>query len=653
MPHYCAMSAASPELRVPPGLARRYTVQGLLGRGGMGAVFRAVDLELHRTVALKVVTAPLDDETRERQQREARALARVSSPHVVRVFDWGISDGEPYICMELVEGEPLHHLLAESPLDAAAVVRALDGALAGLIALHAEGLVHRDVKPANLIVRPDGQATLVDFGMVANAEGSMLTTPGIALGTPRFMAPELVGGARATAASDLFALAATGFEAATGQSIHVPGSTLTAIISALARGTYRDRARGLLAGSPLAPCLLAGLAVLPHDRPADAAAMRLQLAQAVPEARAGLTPLAGLPVPAATAVDPPPRPRKKAARPEVPRPTRDSTPRRSDVAALATAMVLIALASIALVATRPLRPPASPSASPRAAPVVAWLAEQESAWLLARSPADDLRIARAVLARLAALPAPERSPLSHGFSEALHIQAGAVGWRAIEEHRRWFEGYPAWLREHLPGGTRAAFVAERRGKLTAAQLASLRSLVRDGLAISTDHALALPWLPISYRHELSLGWNLLRIADAAYDTGLLTQTEVLAWVDRLRARAGDRPGIRFACCLFVFRRNRMELEGGGDLLDLVRELDRACVKDATLIADLEALSSMNVASCELCEFERSQGRAPRPAALGVLASMRTRIADHLAALRGGPQEVGGLDECLRKLEVKR
>jgi hypothetical protein len=197
---------------LPAELKGRYAAERLLGEGGFGRVVLARDLELARTVAIKVLSEELgDEEVRARFLREARVTAQVVHPHVVRVFGHGITDrGVPYIVYEQVEGTDLA-ALARRPLALERVqrwARELAGALA---AAHAQEVVHRDVKPGNVLVRTvDDASVLCDFGLARLAEGrTMLTAEGVLVGTPVFMAPELWKGQPPTPASDQFAWAVT------------------------------------------------------------------------------------------------------------------------------------------------------------------------------------------------------------------------------------------------------------------------------------------------------------------------------------------------------------------------------------------------------------------------------------------------------------
>ncbi|MCX4503090.1 serine/threonine-protein kinase [Streptomyces anulatus] len=209
------MSAEAPSGRVIDG---RFTLVERLGSGGMGMVWRARDEALHRDVALKEVRPPdpalaeYDPEgartLRARVLREARALARVDHPNVVTVHhivDPG-EDGYPWIVMELVAGSSLHDRLAAGPMEPAEAAELGRGILSALRAAHASGIQHRDVKPANVLLRADGRPVLTDFGIAAIRESTSLTMTGALIGSPDYIAPERIRGTEGDPSSDLWSL---------------------------------------------------------------------------------------------------------------------------------------------------------------------------------------------------------------------------------------------------------------------------------------------------------------------------------------------------------------------------------------------------------------------------------------------------------------
>lgn len=202
-------------------LTDRYVLEEELASGGMGGLWLARDEVLGRPVAVKVLHDHLarDDDLLERFRLEAVAAARLSHPAVVRVFDTGIDDGVCFIVMELVEGQSVADLLAERraipPVEASRIVR---GVLQALAHAHREGVIHRDVKPGNILLGRDGTVKLADFGIAkaAFAEGDVTTT-GDLLGTSRYLSPEQVTGAEVDERSDLYAAGIVLYELLTGR----------------------------------------------------------------------------------------------------------------------------------------------------------------------------------------------------------------------------------------------------------------------------------------------------------------------------------------------------------------------------------------------------------------------------------------------------
>jgi serine/threonine protein kinase len=198
----------------------RYVVEKTIGRGGMATVELARDTELDRLVAVKRLFAWLvsDEIFRERFLREARMAAALSHPNLVAVFDVGEEDGLPYIVMEYVEGETLADLMRRSGrVDPGQAVDLLLQVCAGLEHAHAAGLVHRDIKPQNLLVRSDGVAKIADFGIARTLQATRLTQVGTVLGTAAYLAPEQAAGERVTAAADIYSLGAVGYELLSGR----------------------------------------------------------------------------------------------------------------------------------------------------------------------------------------------------------------------------------------------------------------------------------------------------------------------------------------------------------------------------------------------------------------------------------------------------
>ena len=222
-------------------IAGRYRLEGQLGVGGMGTVWRAHDEVLGRPVAVKEVTFPPGvseaerDVLRERTRREGRAAARLDHPSAVTVYDVAEQDGAPYLVMELVEARTLSETVTQDgPLTPQRTAEVGLAVLGALEAAHARGIVHRDVKPANVLLRPDGRVVLTDFGIATFVGDSSLTSTGLVLGSPSYIAPERAQGAPPGPPSDLWSLGATLFTAVEGRPPFDKGEpliTLTAVIS--------------------------------------------------------------------------------------------------------------------------------------------------------------------------------------------------------------------------------------------------------------------------------------------------------------------------------------------------------------------------------------------------------------------------------------
>ena len=222
-------------------LAGRYRLRAVIGRGGMGAVWRARDELLNRDVAVKEIIWPLEMDEAERETvrrravREAQMLARLRHPNVVGVYDFFGEDDNPAIVMELVPFQSLRDTVRDvGSLPPARVARIGLGVLAGLRAAHQAGVVHRDVKPANILLGPEDRVVLTDFGIAKAVDSPTLTTSGILIGSPSYLAPERARGEPADAAADLWGLGASLYWAVEGKApFERPGvlASLTAVVS--------------------------------------------------------------------------------------------------------------------------------------------------------------------------------------------------------------------------------------------------------------------------------------------------------------------------------------------------------------------------------------------------------------------------------------
>ena len=295
----------------PTRIGNRYRLEERIGAGAMGAVWLGTDELLNRPVALKELlaaavrpTAPGVDgveESRQRLMREGRIGARLQHPHVISMFDVVIHDERPWLVMEYLPSQSLAAVLSAKgpmdPLEAADVGRQVAD---GLAAAHLAGVVHRDVKPGNVLIGEDGCVKLTDFGVSRAVDDVQLTRTGLIAGTPAFLAPEIARGHEPAAPSDVFALGATLYAAVEGIPPFGLDENAYALLHKVATGEVDPPQQA----GPLAPVLMRLLAKEPEDRP-TAAQARDQLAL--------VTAGKGEAVTAATAVAPRPAVRADAA----------------------------------------------------------------------------------------------------------------------------------------------------------------------------------------------------------------------------------------------------------------------------------------------------------------------------------------------------
>lgn len=374
-------------------LGSRYTLRSRVAVGGMGEVWRAEDTVLHREVAVKVLKSDLsgDPTFLDRFRAEARHTAALAHPGIASVFDYGeaTTDGSEqtntaYLVMELIDGEPMSALLARdgrlSPDQALDILAQTAQALG---AAHAAGVIHRDVKPGNILIRPDGTVKITDFGIARAVNAAPVTATGMVMGTSYYLSPEQAGGQLVTPASDLYSLGVVGYEALTGHRpftgdnplavamMHireepaalpsdVPGPARAVIDRAMAKDpaarfptaeTMAEAATAARAGAPWGPQPTEGIGVLPPVT--DLAATSV-----LPTAASAATPPS--PAPPADPISPDDR---VAAAPPPP-PT--AAGRRPGLAVLLLAALLAFLlfAVLAHLATRRLRGEPSGRATP-------------------------------------------------------------------------------------------------------------------------------------------------------------------------------------------------------------------------------------------------------------------------------------------------
>jgi len=214
----------------------RYKVLERIGKGGMGVVYRALHVGLNKPVAIKFLPANLrigDKEALERFLREIRACTDLNHPNIIRIYDTGEMNGQPYYVMEMVEGRTFKTLLMEEgPRPAIQVLEILVQILDALQFCHERGMVHRDIKPHNLMIDDSSRVTLMDFGLVKSVNRTIITLSGKIVGSPHYVSPELIEGHAAGPRSDLFSLGAVAYELLTGQRAF-PGSSLKEIGNAI------------------------------------------------------------------------------------------------------------------------------------------------------------------------------------------------------------------------------------------------------------------------------------------------------------------------------------------------------------------------------------------------------------------------------------
>jgi serine/threonine-protein kinase len=253
----------------------KYKITGLLGKGGMGEVYQAYDTAKGRTVALKILSDQFSrDETfRTRFLRESHAAAILQEPHVIPIHDWGEIDGSMYIDMRLVQGQTLHDLIKLGPLEPARAVSIISQIASALDAAHDERLIHRDVKPQNIIVTSADFGYLVDFG-IAEAKGdTRLTMTGTHIGSFAYMAPERFLDQGVTAAVDVYALACVLYEALTARSPFLSDSMEQVIAAHISSPPPRPSLVNPNVPASLDEVIARGMAKDPDDRYGSAGAL--------------------------------------------------------------------------------------------------------------------------------------------------------------------------------------------------------------------------------------------------------------------------------------------------------------------------------------------------------------------------------------------
>ena len=465
----------------------RYRLDAVLGRGGMGVVWAGIDTLLERPVALKEIRFPpaLDDDERDRYQgrvlREARAAARLNHRGVVTVYDVVDEGDQPYIVMELVRAPSLAEVVAEhGPLPPSQVAGIGAGIAEALAAAHRAGIVHRDVKPGNVLVPDHGPARLTDFGIASVTDDTAVTTTQRLVGSPSYMSPEQAANGTVDEATDRWSLGATLYYAVEGVAPYDRGEaipTLTSVLSDPPRPPERAGALG--------PALLALLAKQPDERPSDEQLVRRLRAASVAPAEPQHQPPTAPNDPSTTAVI-----RNPAVAPPVAAgaafPVGGGRPRSRALVALAGVIALLVVAAgvaLFLAHRTPTRPGtrAASSTAARGAPAVTSPASTSApsavpaGWVSYHDPATGFTISHPpgwAIATNGSLT-DFRDPTTGSYLRVDHISPphadAAADWRAYEpsfaasnpDYQRiqitptTFDGFPAatWEYTYGSGGT--------------------------------------------------------------------------------------------------------------------------------------------------------------------------------------------------------
>jgi serine/threonine protein kinase len=250
-----------------------YRVEELVGEGGMGLVFRATRMTDGSEVALKVLKLELADDLlfQHRFHQEARAASEVSEAHLVPIIESGQADGRHYLAVGYVSGGSLAARIAgDGHLDAETTVRVVSEVAAGLDALHGAGIVHRDIKPQNILFSADGTAMLTDFGLAKGRAYTVLTKPGQVMGTVDYLAPELIRGEHASPLTDVYALGCVAFECLVGRAPFADKPFFQAGLAHLEQPPPDPVALRPDLDPELARTVLTALEKLPESRPQSA-----------------------------------------------------------------------------------------------------------------------------------------------------------------------------------------------------------------------------------------------------------------------------------------------------------------------------------------------------------------------------------------------
>jgi hypothetical protein len=642
---------------LPGDLSRRYTPVRVLGRGGMGVVVLANDAVLKREVALKLIADhAVESEARARFLREVRTMAQLTHPGIVRLFDGGHSGEALYLAMEVLDGEPLAEVIGRgwAPAQTVAFLRALLDALAYV---HERGILHRDLKPGNVMV-VQGSPRILDFGLARTIEATALTAADAVVGTPRYLAPEVITGTPHSVRSDLFAVGMIGVEMLIGGPalpLATDPESLREMMVQMASGGYIGRVGGLLAPyGELGRVLLGALAADPARRPAAAT----ELAEAL-----GRAPAPAAPVARARAAHPgepterlPGRARRVPSRPTaVPVGSAGAAPAARRGLALAGAGACGRAALFAALAPRRGGPP-SPDERSTASPIASAVMDL---------PALDRRLAQArgregrgplVEALLAAAAAggPDRFRVSERAEGAVldhwdDLLDELRPWWGREAKREsdWRKAQEVRRLGRIPRDWRDAYRRERE-RDDDPELRAMRARIEtlEPAAIALLRALAV--LELSHAAELALGRDALLVFECA----ALHLPGDLPRFDLALRKAGQ--GGQGGPALALLQARLHDLRGEhASRARALRRLARELLADPGPARELRSLRALRASELAyvatlLCDNEKqlitsAQSAPPEPG--------EPSPDDLIARLTEVPAEVAGDKRVVRALEL--